>query len=173
MLTELFWPKEMKELVAKYRTEGTLNKPAVHNMNDNIRKHLIIGFTLSLIMFFAASYEIGILIAIAVPIVVKMDIYSLFKRQIAVYSIGEKMTATVKSFGTGLYGTQLMNYEVHAEPKSFAGRMWIGNAPRLKEEDYPARGDSMAVFFDKKGKYKAMPDIDYLKQCYCLNINNL
>lgn len=31
MLAELFWPKEMKELVAKYRAEGILNEGAVQN----------------------------------------------------------------------------------------------------------------------------------------------
>jgi len=38
MIAELFWPKEMKELVKKYREEGTLNEEAVGNINKRIRK---------------------------------------------------------------------------------------------------------------------------------------
>lgn len=169
MLTEVFWPKEMKELVTKYRAEGTLKEEAVHNLNKNIKKHFAVGCVLALVMGMAASFWVGLIILIVTPFAVKFDIYCIFKNQIGVYSFGRKEMATVKSFGVSLHGTQLLRYEITSGSEKLSGRMWIGAVPRIKKEDYPQKGDVIPVFFDRNQRYKAMPDIGYLNHHYSLN----
>ncbi len=55
MFLELFWPKEIKELVAKYRAEGTLNEESVEYLKHNTSKYLWILAALSL--FFILTSE--------------------------------------------------------------------------------------------------------------------
>lgn len=94
MLAELFWPKEMKELVAKYRSQGTLNEEAVRHNNKQFLTVWVIGILLTSLLVFtelSAIYYAPIIAAIG-GVAVYDSRYSI-KKYIIPYTFGEKNKA--------------------------------------------------------------------------------
>jgi hypothetical protein len=162
---ELFWSKEMKQLVEKYRKEGTLNEEAVRYFNNSVRGYLIIFIFISI--FFLANSEliIGLTFLICCPLFVWFDLRNIFKNNMASYCFGKKIIATVTKVGGGLYGTRRI-VVIGEDSKKHVIKLTRG--AKTPDKKLPIEGDKVEVFIDEKGKYGSTLNMDYLTTIYSL-----
>jgi len=167
-IAELFWPKEMKELVKKYRAEGTCNEEAVRYVNKAIWKHISIFLIIAFMLLTTSEVMAAGILFLLTPLFVWFDIRNLFRKQMAAYVCGRRALATVKNVGISLYGTQKIKYKLEPNEKTVLSFIFIGSKPRLDKKDIPQKGAEFSIYYDPDNQYRAMPDIDYLKEKYSL-----
>ncbi len=166
MILELFWPREVKELIAKYREEGTLNEEAVRLIKRTSRGYLILFAFISAIFIVTSEPVIGISILLLSPLFVRFDCNNLFKNQIATYCYGKTIKARVEKVGIGLYGTQrivvsdLENKTDHV--------IKLSRSSISPNKELPSVGDIVEVNIDPNGQYGATLNISHLKQKHSL-----
>ncbi len=166
MFLELFWPKEIKELVAKYRAEDTLNEESVEYLNMVIRRNLILWIIIFFVFILLSLPFLAIALLLLSPLSTWFDVRNSFRRQMTSYAYGEKIEVLVTYAGSSLYGTQMIWCRTLDSNKKI--RIVIATKPKISLQDFPKEGQKIFVYQDKEYRYKAMPDIDYLKRKYSL-----
>lgn len=105
MITELFYPKEMKELIAKYRAEGTLNEEAVKHFNRNSYTCIVVCIVAAILLY-SSNHLIGIAFIIATPLLAFYENKRLFEKNILAYSYGKKTKLHVEKMRFYYQGRQ-------------------------------------------------------------------
>lgn len=165
MILELFWPKELKELVKKYRDEGTLNEEAVKFLKCLTYKYYAISLIIIAILFFTKQFIASMVLLSLTPFFTWFDLKNLFYNQIEPYA-GKKITAKFMSIKIYYAGRQRINYESTNDGKKIICN--IGTKPDLKQDDWPEPHQIITVYQSKTNTNRSMPDIGYLKQKYSL-----
>jgi len=125
MIAELFWPKEMKELVKKYRDEGTLNEEAVRGFNKGIHQSgAIIGLLFFfLLLGFGVSFFYSSILLILIMITSGfLQATDMSRKYVIPYTIGNKERAKLRFFKKdpfgkdAIYGKFFLGYEYNKKP---------------------------------------------------------
>ncbi len=177
----LFWPKEMKELVAKYEKEGTLNIQAVININRFIKKLFIISFLLSVFWFLVEQYYLlGIGQMLLLISFIYIGILETFRYNMAAYIHGTVKNATVESSASSFFGRHTVTVYLDKKSESSSSKrlMMSGNiSSNRKIKTYEPK-TTIRIFdlVDKSNnlfKYKSMPAEPKLIQAYSLTTAHL
>jgi len=165
MIAELFWPKEMKELVKKYRAEGTCNEEAVRYVNKAIWKHISIFLIIAFMLLTTSEVMAAGILFLLTPLFVWFDIRNLFRKQMLPYIEGKK---------TDVEFARVIRYYAGKQKVIFLSKnkeriiCCLNHKPNLRKEDFPDTGQIVSIYQNNQAKHNAMPDIDYLKEKYSL-----
>jgi hypothetical protein len=171
MLMELFWPKDLKKLVKKYKDEGTLNEVAMRNIEKTTYNHLAIIVIVALIFIFNAEYKIGVPLLIFSPLLAKFDLHRIFYNRFAPYVLGKRVEAMFVKIGSeGLGGGWRAIYKLPSKK-----RIVCNAGPRFGFEiqSWPKKNQMTHVYQSDIHKHKGMPDILFFKQNYSLTTSIL
>jgi hypothetical protein len=172
MILELFWPKEMRELVNKCHEEGTLNDEAVNAANF-IVKCALGGAAIIVILFVNTNMIFGVAVSCVLLLGCKWEMKPDYFRPMCIpYSQGSLLEANVLL--TSSCGGIQNKIKVDCNVINSNEIITIGpvRANIWKKASLPQKGDTIMVWVDMESK-QAMPDIDYIKQKYSLNSNLL
>jgi hypothetical protein len=172
MFVELFYPKELRRLIEKYRKEGTLNEVALSNINKMIKKSAIIGLII-FILFISESLFAFIFFSISI-FSTWIDFHLFTRKRIYYpYSFGQLTKVRVKTVTkyavfTGKIKLVCENLETSEKLiiGPLYGTFWEKNI-NLKKDDL------VNVWYSAKCKKYAMPDIFSLKLNYSLTTSIL
>lgn len=166
-----FWPKEMKELVRKYKSKGTLNNKPIIHLNIITASVLLIycGFSLAALYKFGNVYLFSVLLLLSL-LLTWLQARMIFRRLLAPYSFGSKTKVKVKKVvvydhkcnSKKIYCVRV---DTHKNEEIIIGRI---SEKIWKKEDLPQEGEAIDVYFDQDKKYGAMPDIDYMIENFSL-----
>jgi hypothetical protein len=175
MIAELFWPKEMRELVAKLRAEDKLNEQALKSYNGTVYISLFV-FVLCSVLLFDSSNLLALILVIIFVIAFYWTIRHEFKKSWQPYTRGECLKAKVTMSGENrsfwvypriqkVYAVLVSNSKVGVVINAYIDAGY-------REGELPDCGEVMGVWVDSATEY-AMPDIDYIKRKYCLDKTKL
>jgi len=165
MIAELFWPKEMKELVKKYRAEGTCNEEAVRYVN----KAIILGIIIALLfggLFFRYGFYIWVTILLIVVLATKVEACRLFRRQMGAYAYGREVDVIVRKVIARSHGSS-RSVSITCELKEEARKIVIVGPIRgivWNKKYFPVEGGGTSIYYDSTEKYPPLPNIKTLKQ---------
>ncbi len=107
MITELFYPKELKEIIADLRAKGDLNGIFIGHLDNQIIKFLYVYIFGILLFLYTSKPDIALAIAILMPAGMKFDIYRIYVTQIMPYIRGEKKSLLFADSVYYRYGVKL------------------------------------------------------------------
>lgn len=163
-MIEIFWPGEIRQLIANYRAQGILNEEG-YNYITYLNK-VFVWILGGLAIFYTLNSEI-MLAAIhlaAIPLALWLDTKRIFNKQMAPYVYGQPAKLKVKDAFQKWVNRQVFICENVLEPRQDV-IVYLGSKPRLKSEDIFAVGQIIDVYQFKR---QAMPDIDYIKAKFSL-----
>lgn len=166
MFLELFWPKEIKKIIAEFKTNGNLNEEAVEHLRKLTKKHFIIGIILAMVLSFAANLLVGLAILCLLPFIVWFDTKSIFAREFSSYVKGVRTKVIVTFSGISLYGSQNIWCKTPDSEKKF--RIRICSKPKFNPKCFPKKGDEIYIYHSNLSQNIAMPDIEELNRKYSL-----
>lgn len=167
-----FWPKEMRELIKKYKEEGALNENFF-----STHKWLILllnGLLLYGTFLFAGALDwqwrvlvIGVIIILHIY-GMKTYLKDIYEHMIHPYMNGELAEIEIiKLWYSRLGHLVKIEYRVlGSEDQKTKTTRLLGT--KLKKHDYPSPGDKMKFYVSKEASSGAMPNLDYLIQEYSL-----
>jgi len=169
-IAELFWPKEMKELVKKYRAEGTCNEEAVKIYKKQIYAIFIFGvvFLLLLTTGGLAVYWYLIFASIS-PILVRVITSRYVNRYIIPYTVGKKEKGKVQFvkkdiFGVdAAYGKFFLGYEHNN--KQFT----LKHITRKERSNLESQGDYIDIMVNPYNSKYNIPYFQEWNKKYNLN----
>lgn len=167
-MIEIFWPGEIRQLIAKYRADGTLNEKCVAHLNALSKKLAICLFIFALIWVLIGSPIMGVVFICLIPIAIRIDFQSLFNKQMAAYVYGKPATVKVIQSQTRWANRQLIVCQDLSNPEQKI-IINMGFAPRLEKTDLPNSGQDIQIFLLSQKKAIGMPNISYLKEVYSLD----
>ncbi len=167
MIAELFYPRELKEIVADLRAKGNLNENALYFLNRHIYIHamawiflLSFLFTISLIVLM-----VGVVFAF---FLISYDARDTFNRYLIPYLHNVAHIGKIKNITYNRFGgikihvfIELANKDCETEFLSDWRKI-----PALQ------KGDELAIFMNPKRKNSAMPDHPYFKDRYSLYLKD-
>jgi hypothetical protein len=178
MFVELFYPKELRRLIEKYRKEGTLNDVAVRNINKVIYYYSIFYFISSLIFIAFSDHSensikiIGITLLLLFPLLTKHDVHKLFYKQMAPYVLGKRIEARFVKAVHYIRGRGWIATYESMEKQNIVCKVGVTIA-HFKEEGWPKENQITHIYQSKFNKNKGMPDIKFFKKNYSLTISIL
>ncbi len=99
MFVELFYPKDLRRFIEKYRREGTLNETVV----KKLRKHIYVGVTACVIFLWILSYKLElhwlIILFFLLLLLIKREIHEIFYRNIIPYVKRKKIKVKILKWG--------------------------------------------------------------------------
>lgn len=202
MFVELFYPKELRRLVEKYRREGILNETIV----KKLRRNIYAGVTAcSILLCFLLnelnSYWLVSLFFLAL-LLIKRDIHKIFNRNIVPYVNGKRIK--VKVLESGIWGHhpgclyavyELDSTEIYCKyagiTRSYKDELEeLLKKERVLNEDKVGfiskmrsatlieitpyqKGEICFIYQSNLDKSKGMPDIKFFKENYSLTTSVL
>lgn len=116
---QIFWPKKMRELVAKYEAKGTLNEDAIHHVSK--RQYISLAVFVFVALIDPSPYlALSIVLALLTNFVL---IRLAFFREIMPYTLGEKIHAKLNHlyFEKIYHNGWKLSYTYEANKKIFPG----------------------------------------------------
>ncbi len=173
MIAELFYPKELKEIIADLRAKVDLNEGALANLNMNVYVCIFFNLLFIGISFYLFDWNLAALIATASVLINILFIYWVVKRvffqKMAAYVYGQKVMATViKSCATGVGPRSSGSMLVYSE--ELKKEVVVG--PLAKTDlriKYPKKGDTVLVYYSNLEKFNSVIGIKYFEENYCLS----
>ena len=183
MFVELFYPKELRRLIEKYRKEGTLNETIV----KKLRKNIYVGVTVCSILFWILSYKLSfywlVILFFLTLFLIKQEIHGIFYRNIAPYVNGNKVKAKVIKSGIGgkagnflyvLYELTTYDSKIMVNCQAVVTPSYTLKRNKLtKEDSIPQKGQTYFIYQSNLDKSKGMPDIKFFKENYSLTTSIL
>ena len=172
MFLELFWPKEMKELVKKYRKEGNLNEEAVKNINKLFWISFLILICLAIIPF-----ELGLdnfnryfyLIIVVVSFFwTKYSVNHAVNQRIIPYTIGNQARGSVRFIKKDPFGvdSSIFRYSLGYE---YEGKNFIlKNITNFQKEYIETKGGALDVLVNPNNNSYVSPNFPEWHKRYSL-----
>ncbi|PCJ99043.1 MAG: hypothetical protein COA45_06255 [Zetaproteobacteria bacterium] len=173
MIAELFYPKELKDIIADLRAKDDLNEGALGQFDkyitSTLKKIILINLFFSLILLHPkAGMDTGLFIIFVALVMVFSLFYEVrisMKKLFNPYNYGSFFTGTIESFGShrGVYGmTCLFTFNGKAT-KSYLRRIPAG----LINEKYK-KGDLVLICYDPENPDRNVPFIKSLADIFYL-----
>jgi len=200
MFVELFYPKELRRLVEKYRREGTLNEIIV----KKLRKHIYVGVTVCSIAFWIFLNELNFFWLVSLffiaLLLIKWETHKTFYRNIVPYVNGKRIKAKVLESGIWghtpgyLYAVYELNsakiycknagitrsyrnaLDELSKKESVLNKDKVGSISKMRSfiEIAPnKKGETCFIYQSNLDKSKGMPDIEFFKENYSLTTSVL
>jgi len=165
-----FWPKEMRDIIDKYKLEGTLNLKGVYFFSDRIfgmNLFLFISF-IALIPTTKSNAEILVLSIFGLFAPIIFFIYCpkhYFKPIFAPYVYGKETILRIKNV---YYKRNMVVKIVYTNPLTgldiignYVGKVWL-------QEDCPKNGNEIIVYVTDSDEFGVMPDTKHAKEYFSL-----
>ncbi len=167
MVAQWFYPKDLKELIAKLEAEGNLRREPLKHMNRSIFVVFFMTIVISCILFFEGLL-VGLTAFISLSIINLFVVRFQFK-YIKAFIYGEKQKAIIKDFKIQEFRRVIPNRDIHCE-RLFDGRKIVIPAILYSRiEDYGIQvGDEVTLYYSDTPAMYAALDIDLFKQDFCL-----
>jgi hypothetical protein len=164
---KIFWPKEVSELVEKYRNEGTLNEPIINSvLNRGFFGRVALLIIASMILIFISEVKIGVGILITSPLIIYLDIRQFFFVMMASYSYGNRVKVLVSEVNGSYYGTRRLVVVGVKNNKKYDVKLFRG--PGSPDSKLPKKGDEIYINVSSNKKYGATLDLPYLRNRFSL-----
>jgi hypothetical protein len=165
------WPSKIRNLIEQLKNEGNLNEKAVACLRRRTQVRIMMFPVVAFVFYIcgnasAESVMLALLILALIPAFLWIDAWLIFQWNMGSYAYGERFEIEVTAAGNSMYGSQRVRF-IHPTSGK-AHTMLIGEAVRLKKLDFPKSGDRIFVYQDVAEKYKAMPDLPYMKRSFSL-----
>lgn len=181
MIGKIFWPKEVKVLIAQYRSEHKLNNKAISILEQYSALNFWAVLAFALVLFLCSEELYSLMIALSAPLCSWWSVRIVFHYWMAAYTLGEKRDVRIIKSGVNIYGVGRTKYsEIDGSGEGLM-RMPAQQALNklLSSEQSHSKflswgevigmnGSIIKVYQDPQKKHLAMPDIDKLKRMYSL-----
>ena len=166
MLAELFYPKELKKIIADLRAENDLNEEAYSLLQYQIYLRLILMPLLAILFFYHLKQHEASIVAIILLLGIWYDMHRYYKSYIGSYILGQRKEALVIK----QVPMTFLRKKILAEDITTGKNIVIGPLREFwKNPKCPQSGTKIFYYQDNQEHFKPMPDIDFIKKRYCLS----
>ncbi len=165
-IVELFYPKELKEIIADLCAKDDLNEAALKILNKNINLALIFWALIVWAAYLGKSYTVFSILLIALPVIFWSSYKRWFEHYMRPYIKGKKATGVVSDIK---YYRHSIEYYFNVERKTY-------KMPKIscwQKVTRPQIGDSMTVYLDPIREGYVMPNLTDLKRFFHLKKSQL
>jgi hypothetical protein len=166
---ELLYPRELREVIADLRAKGDLNERALKQLNKGIYFAAGMSCIWIVTFFYYMSLWSALYFSIAVTCLLVFDYYRQGDDYFYPYINGLRGKAVVKSVRAGI--PIFLNNRLICKDLPTAERVEIAQLGDAFFGEYgiPRKGDVLFYFQDSERRHKAMPDIQAIKEKFCLS----
>lgn len=178
MIAELFYPRELKEVIADLRAKGDLNEEAVKQINKNAWVPIILGAIIILPIYFFKGYEHP-LIAVAVFSLLGYiwTIRNMVNRISLPYTLGEPVLGKIEwiiyeNFPPPSFGWHFLYSFSNSKQETVKKRFNVVLKPDMISPA-PKEGDDIKIYvYSGNEKYHA-PFLPVYFKRFCLSKNKI
>jgi|GEM_PF-3291537 len=178
MIAELFYPKELKEVIADLRAKDDLNGEALRTLNWPIDVIIFPLFVVNIFFLFkqihapTVGYEVPIFNALLLVVYMPFYVRGLWRTYHASYIFGKKTKGTISNitfFVAGITYFDVTNNQTYENHRvCTAGPITFRHPPYLTKI-----GDKISYYLMDNKRYHPNPDIyEYMKK-HCLKTSLL
>ena len=166
MIAELFYPRELKEIIADLRAKDDLNESALFEIDRQINMCIFFGILLCVVLIYTQDHFWVWSTPFLLILTCFVEARRLFVSYNAVYLKGVLRVGKLFDVQSrGGYVKKLIYQNVDGEI--------CKKTPLLVENNYsmplPKRGFGISYYYDPNGVYKAMPNLRFVKVKHCLS----
>ncbi len=166
MITELFYPKELKTVIADLRAKDDLNEGAMKELNYQIRARLALFFVLASIFLLAGGGLISWIVLCVIFVAFCWDIYIYYESFLSPYLNGFHQKVEILE----IIFRYPLRVQFICKSSTDQSSFTIGPLQRFEKPlEYPKIGSTIYVYWDEGRNKKAMPDIRFFKNKFCLS----
>jgi hypothetical protein len=172
MIAEIFYPKELKDIIADLRAKDDLNEEALHFYNFYGFKIAAIFLVISCFLILVDERLVGISVLILIPVFCMIDLRSFYFKSFAAYLYGTKKSGVLKKNKLTFHGRACGRVFFCQESNNLNSDLVIIGLIYTPRKDvyyasrYPAIGDTVYYYHSNKG---AMPCFHNIMRKYCLS----
>lgn len=174
-IAELFYPKELKEIVADLRAKDDLNELALKSLKFDLYTFYMLWLIGVFIAFYNLEFELAAQLSVSGILLLvlfsRWIIRNRFYTCMAAYLFGEEMDAVVMQLyrRSGTHLTRDVNdVKVYVHRLNTALR--IGTLQRMTNLDiYPKKDEKLTIFVSRQKKYKPVLGTEFYRKHHCLS----
>ncbi len=167
MIAELFYPKELKEIIRKLEAEDNLRREPLEELDKLIYLSIFMFCALVLVVFWSSG-GVPALISVIVFTLITIRIARCHYAYLRPYALGEEKLVTVIDFKVREFRRGIPNKDIICELDSLSKRLIIPAITNIVIEKWGVSiGDNISVYHCPKSKY-IISNKDEFKKQYCI-----
>lgn len=174
-IAELFYPEELKEIIADLRAKDDLNKLALKSLNFDLYTCYVLWLIGVFIAFYNLEFELAAQLSVSGILLLvlfsRWIIRYRFHTSMAAYLFGEEMDAVVIQIYRRRPNelTKVVN-DVKVYVHRINTALRIGTLQRMTNLDiYPKKDEELTIFFSTQKKYKPVLGTEFYRKHHCLS----
>lgn len=175
MITEVFFPRELKQTILELKHKNNLNNIAYNTISRQPILFLALWFVFSIVVVVAGGVEglvISIVMFLLILLLQPIALRHTYRKQMASYIIGQKKSAVVVDvyyIQPTLPGKCL---KVHCHDDNTIVKVgpytqWTNRKHRGPKG--PSKGDPIEIFVSNDCRYRSVPNNYEIKSLFCLS----
>lgn len=166
MIAAYFYPKELKEAISNLVRQHDLNLEALKELNYQINIRVIAMPLLAILFLFVLDGYVAWVVACILIVGLWIDVHNYYKGFIGAYLFGERREAVVvKQVSMTYFRKKIIAQDANSQKIVKIGPLrefW-------KNPLCPKLDETVFYYQDEAKRYKAMPDLEFVKQKYALS----
>lgn len=168
-IAELFYPRELKEMIAELRAQDDLNEAAIGTINKMICGITLVFLSFVILFYLSNVLFMSFLFLILLVVGLLHETKTLYIQKIRPYQVSVSVEAEV--FQVWSRWPLTFEYRVFIKELNLEAKM--SNFSRVEKLDRFSDGQKLKVFYDPEHPHFSMPDLNIYKVKYALQKSKL
>ena len=168
MITEWFYPKELKEIIADLEAQGNLRREPLKPLNTSTHVMCILALIMAITIYFNDGIIAALITIISFYAITAFIVRYQFK-YLKAYIYGEKQKVIIKKIKANEFGRAIPNSNIYCERLSDGVKITIPSVNNTGLKTMKLNiGDEINIYYSDTHKMHAVINSDLFKKEYCL-----